>query len=63
MQIHCLGKMQFLKVEAKRPGRGSKHPPLSSVEVKERIVLYHYSPPLGLHDLLLGELYHYISPL
>jgi hypothetical protein len=28
----------------KRPGRGVKHPHLSSAEVKERVDLYPYSP-------------------
>ena len=28
----------------KRPGRGVKHPPPSSAEVKERVELYLYSP-------------------
>jgi hypothetical protein len=28
----------------KRPGRGVDHPPASSVEVKERVELYLYSP-------------------
>ena len=28
----------------KRPGRGADHPPSSSVEVKERVELYLYSP-------------------
>ena len=28
----------------KRPGRGVKHPPPSSAEVKERVELYVYSP-------------------
>jgi hypothetical protein len=30
----------------KRPGRGADHPPPSSAEVKERVDLYLYSPPL-----------------
>ena len=30
--------------EVKQPGRGVDHPPLSSVEVKERVELYLYSP-------------------
>jgi len=28
----------------KRPGRGVDHPPSSSVEVKERVELYLYTP-------------------
>jgi hypothetical protein len=35
----------------KRPGRGVDHPPSSSVEVKERVELYLYPPPLGLPGL------------
>ena len=34
--------ISFLGV--KRPGRGVNHPPTSSVEVKERVELYLYSP-------------------
>ena len=35
----------------KRPGRGVDHPLPSSTEVKERVNLYLYPPPLGLRDL------------
>jgi hypothetical protein len=41
---------------AKRPGCGVDHPPPSSAEVKERVELYLYSPPLGLRGLFYGEL-------
>jgi hypothetical protein len=40
----------------KRPGRVVDHPPPSSVEVKERIELYIYSP-LGLRGLFWGKIY------
>ena len=45
--LHSGYRVSFLGV--KRPGRGVGHPPTSSVEVKERVVLYLYtpSPPLG----------------
>ena len=36
----------------KRPGRGVDHPSPSSAEVKERVELYVYSPPLYLRGLL-----------
>ena len=36
----------------KRPGRGVDHPPPSSAEVKERVELYIYPPPLGSRGLL-----------
>jgi hypothetical protein len=42
----------------KRPGRGVDLPSPSSVEVKERIELYLYSP-LDLYGLLQGELYKF----
>jgi hypothetical protein len=42
--------------KVKRPGRGVDHPHPSSVEVKERVQLYLYSP-LGLRGLFLVELY------
>ena len=48
--LHC--------VMVKRPGRGVDHPPLSSVEVEARVVLYLYSP-LGLRGLFYVELYLY----
>jgi hypothetical protein len=38
----------------KRPGRGVDHPPSSSVEVKERVELYLYSPS-GLSWPVLGR--------
>jgi hypothetical protein len=37
--------------EGKAVGRGVKHPPPDSVEVKESVELYLFFPPLGLHDL------------
>jgi len=37
----------------KGPGRGVDHPPPSSVEVRERIELYVYSPS-GLSWLVIG---------
>jgi hypothetical protein len=40
----------------KRPGRGVNHPPQSSAEVKERVELYIYPHPLGLHDPFYGEI-------
>jgi len=43
-----MGARSFLEV--KQLGRGD-HPPPSSTEVKERVVLY-LTPPLGLHGLL-----------
>ena len=36
----------------KRPGRGVDHPPPSSVEVKERVQLYLYSPSGALWPVL-----------
>jgi len=44
----------------KRQGRGVDHPPLSIVEVKERVELYLYSP-LGLHCRFQGERYLSLS--
>jgi hypothetical protein len=40
----------------KRPGRGIHHPSPSSAEVKERVELYLYPPPLVLRILLYVEL-------
>jgi hypothetical protein len=42
----------------KRTGRDVNHPPTSSAEVKERVVLYLYSP-LGLRGLFEGNFYLY----
>jgi len=39
----------------KRSGRDVDYPPASSAEVKERIELYFFSPPLGLRCLFQGE--------
>jgi hypothetical protein len=36
----------------KRPGRDVDHPPSSSAKVKDRVELYIYPSPLGLHGLL-----------
>ena len=44
----------------KRPGRGADHPPPSKCRGQERVELYHYSPPLGLHGLLWEHLYLYL---
>jgi hypothetical protein len=38
---YTMGTVSF--PEAKRPGSGVNHPPPSSVEVKEKVELYHYS--------------------
>jgi len=43
----------------KRQGRGVDHPPASSAEVKERVVLYHYSPFGPSWSLLLHPQKHY----
>ena len=43
--------------EVKRPGRGVERPPTSSVEVKERVQLYHYS-----HSVLLWQVIGCTSP-
>ena len=43
-----------------RPRRGVNHPPPSSVEVKERVELYLYSPS-GPSWPVLGELYLYLT--
>jgi len=40
----------------KRPVHAVDNPPLSSAEVKGRIALKTYAPPLGLHGFLLGKL-------
>jgi len=45
---YTMGTGSFLGV--KQPGHGADHPPPSSVEVKERVELYLYSP-LRLHAL------------
>jgi len=45
----------------KRPGRGVDHPPPSSAEVKERVVLHLYFA-LGLRGLFWGDLYLYFDP-
>jgi hypothetical protein len=44
----------------KRPGSGGVHPPPSSDEVKERVLLRLYSP-LGLYGMLQGELVGRVS--
>jgi len=46
---HTMGTGSFLGV--KQPGHGADHPSPSSVEVKERVELYLYSP------LRLGALF------
>ena len=40
----------------KRPGRGVNHPPYLALRLKKEQT-YTYAPPLGLHDLFLGDLY------
>jgi len=47
----------------KRPGCGVDHPLPISAKVKERVNLYLYSPPGGLHGLFWGELYLYCVPI
>jgi hypothetical protein len=37
---YTMGAGSFFFAQAKRPGRGVNHPPLSSAEVKERVELY-----------------------
>jgi len=44
----------------KRPGRGVDHPLPLNAEVKERVELYLYPPPLDLRGLFYCELYLFI---
>ena len=54
-----MGTESFPGVE--RPGRGVDHPPPSRAEVKERVQLYLYPPPLDPRGLFYGEIYLYFT--
>jgi len=46
---YTMGTRSFPGV--KRPARGVDQPPLYNAEVRERVELYLYTPPLGLRGL------------
>jgi hypothetical protein len=54
---YTMGTGSFLWI--KRSGRGVDHQPSSSVQDKERVELYFYSP-LSLRGLICGEIYLYL---
>jgi hypothetical protein len=41
----------------KRPRRDVDHPPPPSTEVQEGVYVYNFTPSLGFHGLLWGEIY------
>jgi len=58
---YTMSTRSFLSV--KWPGRDIHHPPPSSAEVKERVELYLYPPPLGLRGLFEGELANFFMTI